>query len=573
MNNLNPIIGITLGGFQVFNELTYIPLKGLTFIFGPNSAGKSSIQDAIEIARILQSSDRLFSEPGGGISDEDFNKIISSARISPNNTFSESAEIHIYLRKKTSINLEKVIAIAAEKKYRKSNLSYPVEIEDRWIGSTDYQYEQLIDGQSILKVNVGKLQINTEHPLFRSIECDIDFRDLAAKNTDMISYHDGYLNISIHLEGFKITGAGIQASGDNWLRYSKFNFDGPNVNEGILNAIRHLSLFIGYLMKFTNGASNFHWTNVEASRTIPKSTDLTYYLPKFDLYKPDFSIPSFSKDGRYKNLAKSLVTSYIVDLNPSSKLSPLHSNFGRIDRTLLSKEVNRILSEHLFLEKGYRVGFEYRVILDEMESTTLAFTKTLTLDSFDFLIKLHLCDTDNRKLSFEDVGSGIGYVLPVLCAIYDKDDFGFSSCSESYEESNGVVSMLKHPGYRDGDHLGVVHSACFIQQPELHLHPALQAALGDVFIEGSAAGNQLLIETHSEHLLLRVLKRIRQTYQLENISSDLKLNADDVCILYFQPMPDSTTKVKRLRISESGEFMDRWPGGFFPERDRELLDE
>jgi predicted ATPase len=113
----------------------------------------------------------------------------------------------------------------------------------------------------------------------------------------------------------------------------------------------------------------------------------------------------------------------------------------------------------------------------------------------------------------------------------------------------------------------------FIQQPELHLHPALQAAMGDVIVEANTSGNQILIETHSEHLLLRILKRVRQTHLKVAIAQELKINAEDVCVLYFDPSPDGTTAVKRLRITEDGEFMDRWPRGFFGERDQELLDE
>jgi predicted ATPase len=49
-----------------------------------------------------------------------------------------------------------------------------------------------------------------------------------------------------------------------------------------------------------------------------------------------------------------------------------------------------------------------------------------------------------------------------------------------------------------------------IEQPEIHLHPALQAELGDVFIESALGGqrNRFLIETHSEHLLLCVMRRM-----------------------------------------------------------------
>ena len=97
--------------------------------------------------------------------------------------------------------------------------------------------------------------------------------------------------------------------------------------------------------------------------------------------------------------------------------------------------------------------------------------------------------------------------------------------------------------------------------------------MGDVFIEANALGKQILIETHSEHLLLRILKRIRQTHLQVDIAQELKIRAEDVCVLYFDPSPDGTTTVKRLRITEDGEFMDRWPRGFFGERDQELLDE
>jgi len=53
----NPITGITLEGFQVFDKSTYIPLERLTLLFGPNSAGKSAVQDAIEIYEALLSYD------------------------------------------------------------------------------------------------------------------------------------------------------------------------------------------------------------------------------------------------------------------------------------------------------------------------------------------------------------------------------------------------------------------------------------------------------------------------------------------------------------------------------------
>ena len=52
-----------------------------------------------------------------------------------------------------------------------------------------------------------------------------------------------------------------------------------------------------------------------------------------------------------------------------------------------------------------------------------------------------------------------------------------------------------------------------------------------------------------------------------------KLKPEDVAVVYFDPSPEGVTTVKHLRISEDGEFLDRWPRGFFTERDGELFDE
>jgi predicted ATPase len=70
----------------------------------------------------------------------------------------------------------------------------------------------------------------------------------------------------------------------------------------------------------------------------------------------------------------------------------------------------------------------------------------------------------------------------------------------------------------------------------------------------------MVIETHSEHLVLRLLKLIRQK----------KLAPDDVSVLYVSRCPWGGD-IQRLRIDEDGDFIDGWPGGFFPERMRELF--
>jgi predicted ATP-dependent endonuclease of OLD family len=101
-----------------------------------------------------------------------------------------------------------------------------------------------------------------------------------------------------------------------------------------------------------------------------------------------------------------------------------------------------------------------------------------------------------------------------------------------------------------------------VEQPELHLHPAMQARIADVFIDAAMGGSnvQFLIETHSESLMLRFLRRIREG----------TLNPESVQVLYVDQDADGASHIHELPISLSGEFLADWPQGFFDERLEEL---
>src|SRR5690606_10127156 len=143
-----------------------------------------------------------------------------------------------------------------------------------------------------------------------------------------------------------------------------------------------------------------------------------------------------------------------------------------------------------------------------------------------------------REVLIEDVGSGIGYLLPVLITI---------------------------------SHRGLAK----IQQPELHLHPALQSAVSDVMIEAieQRMCSQIIVETHSEHIILRLLRRIRE-YQMRKEAVENPIGHANVSVLYFQPdISTHVTSIKQLRIHPDGTFIDNWPGGFFTERFEDLFNE
>lgn len=111
-----------------------------------------------------------------------------------------------------------------------------------------------------------------------------------------------------------------------------------------------------------------------------------------------------------------------------------------------------------------------------------------------------------------------------------------------------------------------------IEQPELHLHPAHQAELGDVFIE-SALGerkNTFLLETHSEHLILRILRRVRETTAGTLPPGMPPVRPEDVSVVYVQPGPNGS-EIIELPVTPDGDFDRPWPGGFFAERAAELF--
>lgn len=137
-----------------------------------------------------------------------------------------------------------------------------------------------------------------------------------------------------------------------------------------------------------------------------------------------------------------------------------------------------------------------------------------------------------------EVGAGISQLIPVVVAAI---------------EGRGGLSL--------------------VEQPEIHVHPAVQVGLGDLLIEAATRDvgkRALVIETHSEHLILRLLRRIRETTDKELEREAPAFSRDNLSVLYVEG-DTSGVRVRRLRVDERGEFVDRWPKGFFAERMEELL--
>ena len=111
-----------------------------------------------------------------------------------------------------------------------------------------------------------------------------------------------------------------------------------------------------------------------------------------------------------------------------------------------------------------------------------------------------------------------------------------------------------------------------VEQPELHIHPALQLAVGDLFTHypSDVKRPMFLVETHSEHILLRILKRIRQTTDKELPESNYPVKPDFISVIVFEDNNGSTV-TRKIDITDDGDFKQKWPKGFFEERRGELF--
>jgi hypothetical protein len=148
-------------------------------------------------------------------------------------------------------------------------------------------------------------------------------------------------------------------------------------------------------------------------------------------------------------------------------------------------------------------------------------------------------DTTGIVLEPSEVGVGMAQVLPILS-----------------------LALLTEAGFAT------------IEQPELHIHPAQQVELAEVLARSATEPDRtrvFFLETHSEHMVLRLLRLIRQASEGEAPPGALALQPSDVAVHCIDRGPDGA-RIWRLRLDEDGEFIDPWPRGFFEERARELFE-
>lgn len=156
---------------------------------------------------------------------------------------------------------------------------------------------------------------------------------------------------------------------------------------------------------------------------------------------------------------------------------------------------------------------------DNVNKWLSKFKLAVDVEAFKEVIHNLKVKQNGLSLDITDVGFGISQVLPIIIQ-------GFLS--------------------KDG-------SLTIVEQPEIHLHPKMQADLADLFIDMvSMKQKQVIIETHSEYILKRLRRRI----------SEGVLSADNISICLFHPQTEEHGAfIENLNIAQKGYF--EWPEEFY----------
>ena len=210
------------------------------------------------------------------------------------------------------------------------------------------------------------------------------------------------------------------------------------------------------------------------------------------------------------------------------------------------KQLAEIISDFNLYKQLFEKHLPGNLKLDMREIvTTITTHLDDEIEKVETISKHQVCLVDevNKKTydPFSDVGTGVSQILPCITA-------GISGPNRKIE------------------------NLIFIAQPELHLHPDQQCNAMDAFIyralfdSNEFACERYFLETHSEHMLLRCLRRIRETFESQK-PSDFEnypnVSKDDVIVYFIENNENDGSLIKELKIASEGELENDWPDGFF----------
>jgi AAA ATPase domain/AAA domain len=564
---------LRIGNFKAFGPTQTIPIRPLTLIYGPNSAGKSSIIHALALAheaRRRKGDWNVSRTKVGGrsidlggfrqyVHGHDIERCVEWAlTLDPRDVVRELEEQ--YKRWETRLQKDGVftesrqrLAKFSEDARSRIELVLRVGTNARRVGHTNamppelVEYEVRADGRTLVGIardrSGARLEITETHHhdgllpdgdasiVGRAVDATTwlpkhlelspgDWSDTGALLKALACVATEQIRRLVYLGPLRSYPPRHVAISDD--RDSNWNAGGAaawevlrtdeKVREAVNEWLSHERLNTPYRLKTYDLLS---WAGTPLGRALREglSTDLAQWRTEKRREAKALDEDADALRAEVRRLSSAM--------DPDERLSRSEANVGEEHP---SPRTGQQDSHGASEDERDRV----KVLLETIRKAATEIIPTLTL--FDIQRQV--------AVSHRDVGIGISQVLPVLVNAF-----------------------------------GSKEKLIAIEQPEIHLHPALQAELGDVFIE-SALGerkNTFIIETHSEHLLLRIMRRMRETSCGTLPGGCPGLSPDHVAVLYVQPTKEGHSVVQEMPLNERGELVRAWPGGFFEEGVREVL--
>lgn len=607
----SPITGFRISNFKAFAGTQYIPIRPITLIYGANSSGKSSILHSLLLAHHAITNkgelDVYRTEAGGDSVDlggfgqyvhkrQRSNVIEWTVDLDPKHLNLQNIEnnfiVHLesLLKSVNKLTARILIGISPEEKGRLRVLSFFIEADDNKIlgmslipgGNSlklDYIYDTPIINQLKDTMLEGIEPTSTPRPPSRQ-ELQQAIDELVPEITAEVSRllptqreirDDEFISSSETRQSETTTE--VLAS----FLASKFIQKFTSLIEIIHDAVEDEIGRLQYLGPFrTYPPRHFAFSrqkdaNWEAGggyawdillNNTEVRNKVNAWLGDRDRMKTPYELKvrHLFSDTEVKKTIDSGITNKLLNLTTQlmfyasgigepeikEKIEQLKASLQVIGTDVEDfEQILAKLQENNFFEEIKKLtslennpqGHPLNGILIEIEAILSSLTDTDSLSDDwvtemtiggDQISDLVLIDKrTDTMVSHRDVGIGISQVIPILVSCYGLSD-----------------------------------ALIAIEQPEIHLHPRLQAELGSLFAESIKPpyNNRFILETHSEHLMLRLQKLIRQG----------NLNPEDISVIYV----DSNSKGSQcleLRLDEEGDFIDEWPDGFFDDDFKEIF--
>ena len=609
---------LQIKNFKAFGPLQKIPLKPITLIYGANSAGKSSILHSLMYLNEMQRTQNLnvskINTDGGSVDlggakslshksiDTNIDRIrisfkIDALQIEKNMWYSRIIENNTYKEIEIKIMVDPT-------PYDQKEIWYYLSINIDSVELISFVNEGYFDSSN--------LKINLSHPVFNEISFDNNEQRKKFRNIIQNQKHEDNLYITnLGFSGVIPDSIKFDLNNSNYYSFvvglrtkedldseQLINFESEftqnklsklQVLHEMNEQLSKLNVLLAQILdgiQFSLNNSLGSLISVGPFRSYPTRNDLLF---KENLdYKQPIESRSYKELNNYnlfekilynKNIRenvnnwlskKRFIIPYQIIVNKYMPVNNIHKvvekyisnyiSFGKYEHLHLNRKIsevtdNEMISDDipvdlkLILKEKYTRIRERRMFSDatgesitELENSTLFdyVVGEVDFDSIpDCINEINLMNLHTkRNESLRDTGVGISQILPII--------------AYSLTPTNQLV---------------------LIEEPEIHLHPALQSELGDLFIDAitDTANKQLLIETHSEHILLRIMRRIRETTNKTLPEGTNGITPDDVAVLFVQPEKEGYSTVLNLRLDENGEFLDPWPGGFFEEGFNEMF--